>query len=328
VNVEINVTDNVDEQASIHADGPQASAGVDGNSVNAGYDNTIGGGASIGAGGDDASGSAYINAQTGQQGNFDAGLDGNNVYVDTGASSMTEAHAGGEGQVSHDAGPIGDVGASAGVDGYVQQGMSAGASGQAGENGVAASGEAFAGTAAGVDGTGTIDTGIVSTTASGGVSIGEQVGVGGGGEATYNDGQLTLGVSGDAAALVGLDVDVKQSVDVGAAVDTGEAAVKASEDVAKDVTHVAKDAGSTVTKTANKAGKSIKKMFSDIGLKENIVPAGVKSGINLYTYNYVWDKETRHTGVIAQELLGTKHAGAVEMHVSGYYQVDYSKLPI
>src|SRR5688572_30596698 len=179
------------------------------NSVNVGFDNTIGAGTSASGGNSNAGGSAYINGQTGQQANIDAGLDGNNVYVDGGASSMTEGHAGATGQISQNVGPAGDAGASAGVDAYAKQGMSAAGSGQAGDQGIAASGDAFAGTAAGVDGTGTIDTGIASTTASGGVSIGEQVGVGGGGEATYKDGTATIGVSGDAAALVGLDVDMK-----------------------------------------------------------------------------------------------------------------------
>ncbi|MGZ5601488.1 MAG: tail fiber domain-containing protein [Methylobacter sp.] len=361
----------VDLQASAHADGIQASAGVDGNTVSAEFDNTIGAEASASAGNENASGTVYASVETGQQANFEAGLDGNNVYVDAGASSLTEAHLGAEGQVSQNAGPVGDVGASAGVDAYVQQGMSAEASAQVGDEGIAASGETFAGTAAGVNATGTIDMGLVSSSATGGVSIGEQVGVGAGGEATYKDGELTVGISGEAAALVGVDVDLEQSVDVDAVVDTGEAAVKAADDAAKaaqkaaddaakaaadaekaaddaakaaqktaddaakasekaanDAANAAKSVGSSASKTAKKTGKSIKKAFSDIRLKENIVPAGVKSGINLYAYNYVWDKETRHTGVMAQELLGTSHADAVEMHASGYYQVDYNKLPI
>lgn len=314
-------------ETSTHADGPKGAAGTDGNSVNAGFDNTMGAGASIGGGNKNAGGNAYVDGKTGQQANFDAGLDGNNAYAEGGASSMTEAHAGGEGQVSQDAGPIGDVGASTSVDGYVKQGVGAEASGQAGEQGVAASGETFAGTAAGVDAAGTIDTGIVSTTASGGVSVGEQVGIGGGGEATYKDGEVTLGVSGEAAALLGLDVDVKQSIDVGAAVDTGKATVKAADDVAHGTENVAKDIGSSASKTTKKVGKSIKKAFSDCRLKENIVFLGVKSGINWYAYNYTWDKETKRTGVIAQELLGTKYAFAVDVHPSGYYQVDYSQIP-
>ena len=39
-----------------------------------------------------------------------------------------------------------------------------------------------------------------------------------------------------------------------------------------------------------------------------------------------WSKELEK-GVIAQELLETKYADAVEMHESGYYQVDYNRLP-
>ena len=47
----------------------------------------------------------------------------------------------------------------------------------------------------------------------------------------------------------------------------------------------------------------------------------------MYTYNYVWSDDPQK-GVIAQELLDTEHADAVEMHESGYYQVDYDKLPL
>lgn len=314
------------QAAAYYVDGSQATTSADAKSVNAGYENTIGAGASTGGKDKDASGKVYVNGQSGQQANFNAGLDGNNVYVNTGASSMTEGHAGATGQVSKDAGPAGTVGAQASVDAYVKQGVSAQASAQAGDKGVAASGDAFAGTAAGVDGSGTINAGIGSTTASGGVSAGEQVGVGGGGEATYNNGKVSVGVSGEAAALVGLDVDVKQTVDVKAATDTGKAAVKTADNAAKSTENVAKDVGSSASKSAKKTSKSIKKAFSDGRLKENISFIGARSGINWYTYNYVWDKKTKHTGVIAQELLGTPYEDAVEMHTSGYYQVDYSKL--
>jgi uncharacterized protein YukE len=81
---------------------------------------------------------------------------------------------------------------------------------------------------------------------------------------------------------------------------------------------------------ANKAWKTIsnpKKWFSDVRLKENVEFAGIVAGLNTYTYNYVWSNE-KHTGVMAQELLDTDYADAVSVHESGYYQVDYNKLPI
>ena len=67
-------------------------------------------------------------------------------------------------------------------------------------------------------------------------------------------------------------------------------------------------------------------VFSDQRLKENIKHIKDVDGIKVYTYNYVWDKEPQ-VGAMAQDLLSTKYADAVSVHSSGYYQVDYSKLP-
>jgi hypothetical protein len=66
--------------------------------------------------------------------------------------------------------------------------------------------------------------------------------------------------------------------------------------------------------------------LSDSRLKENITHVKNIGDIKVYTYNYTWDKEPQ-TGVMAQDLLNTKYHSAVSVHDSGYYQVDYSKLP-
>ena len=68
-------------------------------------------------------------------------------------------------------------------------------------------------------------------------------------------------------------------------------------------------------------------LFSDSRLKENIKPAGKIDDINVYTYNYKGDKTSRF-GVMAQELKTTKYADTVSVHESGYYQVNYGKLPL
>ena len=52
-----------------------------------------------------------------------------------------------------------------------------------------------------------------------------------------------------------------------------------------------------------------------------------RNDINIYTWNYIWDKETTCLGVIAQELLDTKYANAINIGQDGYYTVSYSKLP-
>ena len=71
---------------------------------------------------------------------------------------------------------------------------------------------------------------------------------------------------------------------------------------------------------------AIAPFFSDVRLKENIKHVKDVDGIKVYTYNYVWDKEPQ-LGAMAQDLLNTKYADAVSVHSSGYYQVDYTKLP-
>jgi len=67
-------------------------------------------------------------------------------------------------------------------------------------------------------------------------------------------------------------------------------------------------------------------MWSDVHLKENVTLTGTVLGLNGYTYNYIGDNVT-YKGVLAQEVLDTKYAGAVEMQSNGFYKVDYSKLP-
>ena len=65
--------------------------------------------------------------------------------------------------------------------------------------------------------------------------------------------------------------------------------------------------------------------FSDARLKENINKVGEVDGINVYTYNYKWDKTKQYSGVMAKELLNTPYADSVKIHKSGFYMVDYGK---
>lgn len=82
----------------------------------------------------------------------------------------------------------------------------------------------------------------------------------------------------------------------------------------------------TSTPSLFDTGMALISLFSDSRLKENIKPAGEMEGINVYTYNYKGDKTPRF-GVMAQELKNTKYANAVSKHSSGYYVVDYGRLP-
>jgi hypothetical protein len=88
----------------------------------------------------------------------------------------------------------------------------------------------------------------------------------------------------------------------------------------------ANDIGNGASKAAKDTKKAFKKAFSDRRLKENINLVGNSNGLNVYEYNYTWSSE-KQKGVMAQELLETKYSDAVSTHKSGYYMVDYSKLP-
>lgn len=67
--------------------------------------------------------------------------------------------------------------------------------------------------------------------------------------------------------------------------------------------------------------------FSDKRLKENIEFVKKIDGINIYKFDYI-DGDKNQIGVIAQEILETPYKNAVLKDKSGYYKVDYSKLPI
>ena len=70
--------------------------------------------------------------------------------------------------------------------------------------------------------------------------------------------------------------------------------------------------------------------ISDIRLKENIelLEKGKDGDPNIYSFSYKWQPNHKWSGVMAQELLGTKHADSVRMHSDGYYMVNYHKLGI
>lgn len=67
--------------------------------------------------------------------------------------------------------------------------------------------------------------------------------------------------------------------------------------------------------------------MSDERLKENIQFIKKIDGINIYKFDYI-DGNKNQIGVIAQEVLKTPYKEAVLKDKSGYYKVDYSKLPI
>jgi hypothetical protein len=73
-------------------------------------------------------------------------------------------------------------------------------------------------------------------------------------------------------------------------------------------------------------GSAFRSFFSDVRLKSDIELLGTYRDVNIYIYKYVWDKNTTHVGVMAQELLDSKYKDVVELDDTGYYKVNYTKL--
>jgi hypothetical protein len=97
--------------------------------------------------------------------------------------------------------------------------------------------------------------------------------------------------------------------------------------IVKGAEVVVKAVGKAVSATVKAVGNFFKKIFSDRRVKENIVKVAEIGGLNIYKFNYNWDKDTEQYGVIAQELLGTKYESAVFIDdETGLYKVDYEKL--
>ena len=63
--------------------------------------------------------------------------------------------------------------------------------------------------------------------------------------------------------------------------------------------------------------------FSDVRLKENIRPVGMRNGLPVYSYNYKGDN-TPQVGVIAQDVEITKPEAVKE--IAGYKAVDYGAI--
>lgn len=66
-------------------------------------------------------------------------------------------------------------------------------------------------------------------------------------------------------------------------------------------------------------------LFSDIGLKENIIPAGKENGHNIYEFNYKEDNK-RYIGVMAQEVAQTQPEAVTED--PGGLKVNYDMIGV
>ena len=239
-------------------------------SVLASIDNSIQASATIGTGNKNASIDVGASVKTGTVANASAGLDGKNVYVNVGYSDTTEAHLTSNSNVNYHG-----VGNSSSVDAYAVSGTQLEASMMVGKKGVDVSAGASSGTYVGVDATTTVNLRGASGTVSGGVTVGDHLEIGGGGKATYDNGKVTMGVSGEVALLVGAEVDLEVSVDTKQIQKDANTAIHTIDNEAnkiihsnevKTATHTVEQGAKEASKTVNKAGKDVKKAFKKIKL--------------------------------------------------------------
>ena len=215
-----------------------ASAKSDNKSASVDYQNTIEAEAAVSVSDKYASVGASASVKAGTKASASGGLDGNNAYVEASYSDTTEAHVTVDAAVNYKG-----FGGSVSGDAYAKSGNEASASVEAGQNGLSMAANVSSGSCVGVDGESTIDLREASATAGAGVSVGEHFEAGGSGEATFKHGKATIGVSGDLAAVVGLEVDVSVTVD--------------THQIQKDtMTGIAE-----ATKATKDTGKAIKKIF-------------------------------------------------------------------
>jgi hypothetical protein len=239
---------------------PQSSAQVTNTSVSASIDNSISFDANIGVNANKDTGIAVgASAKTGTIASAGAGLDGKNVFVEVSYSDTTEIHATVEAKVgSH------GVGTSGSVDAYAKSGTEMQASMKVGQNGVKAEGGVSSGSYVGVDAEGTIKARGVSGTGGAGITVGDHFEIGGGGEASFEQGKINLGISGDVAALVGVEVDAGVSVDTKQIQHDAIAVANETVKVEKIVESQVKETTKKVENTAKKVGKDIKKGMKKI----------------------------------------------------------------
>lgn len=128
---------------------------------------------------------------------------------------------------------------------------------QAGNHGVDVGASASIGNAAGISAEVSEKARYVGGTVGAGVSVGEHFEAGGSAKATYDNGVITVGVSGDIAAILGLDVDVSVSVDGRQITKDAQQVSKEVEKAVPVVVDTTKSVEKAVEKTAVAAGNAV-----------------------------------------------------------------------
>ncbi len=256
----------VETSCNLHI-GDGLTTNVEETSASITIDNTISAEAAVKFNADYASAELGVSAKTGTIVEVEAGLIDNNIVVAASYSDTTEVHA----TVGCEVG-IEGVGIGGSVDAYAKTGNEGSISMSVGQNGVSVGAEGSIGNCVGVDGSETIHLREASATVGAGVSIGEHLEAGGSGEATFKNGVATVGVTGEVAAIVGIDVDVSVSIDTNQIRKDSEKVanetVKVSNTVANETVKVSntianetKNITKSVDNGLKKMGKGIKKLF-------------------------------------------------------------------
>ena len=142
----------------------------------------------------------------------DAGGDVTDTDLSASATVGCVVKAGETVDVSLSAGPV--VAQAQGTV-YMQSGAEAEVIVEMGESGVDLEGGCAIGACVGAEGSGTVTFGPTQETATAGAEFGEDYfALSAGGQAQYKDGHLQLGISGEAAAFVGIDFDLEIDIDV------------------------------------------------------------------------------------------------------------------
>ena len=250
VNINCDVESNNDASVTI----------IDGKAVDLKLDTTTKAETSVSVSTDYASVEVGASVKTGTEAEVKAGLIDNNVVVEMSYSDTTEAHVTASGSVGAEG-----VGVAVGVDAYAKTGTEASANMSVGQNGVSAGAEASIGNCVGVDAEATVGLREASVTAGAGVNIGEHLEVGGSAGATFDKGVATVSVSGDVAALIGVEADVSVSIDTNQIVKDSVVVAKESEKVVNTVVNEAPKVINTVTNTVNDTAHKAKKEVNKIG---------------------------------------------------------------
>jgi len=223
----------------------------------------------------------WVSVEAVAEAHVSAGLDGYNVYTTAGVNCTVRAEAGAE--VGIHAGP---AGADANGCVYAESGAKAEVVVEVGMNGYQLEGGMSIGTCVGVEGEGTVTFSGVSGTTGAGASYGEDhFELEAGTQSQFKDGHLRLGIKGEAAVFVGLEVDLSTDIDTNKCIKDAVAVYQASKyayenckQVYNNAVSASNQATTYVSNLAQTTANNTAKTFVDAGyqIENGIVKTGGK----------------------------------------------------